>query len=193
MAMTADQYLSMLQALLPRGAAWTRRPGAVLSRLLAAEADELARIDRRTDDLLSEADPRNATETLSDWERVLGLPDGCAPNATSTRERRAAVLAKFTSVGGQSVPYFTALAASLGYTVTITKFRPHTCEHDCEHAVYDDPWAFAWQVNAALNTIREQSCVDDCEMPLRVWGNTQLECMMRRLAPAESYVLFAYS
>lgn len=191
--MTADQYLSMLQALLPRGAAWTRKPGAVLTRLLAAEADELARIDHRADDLVNEADLRTASETLPDWERVLGLPDGCAPAATSIQERRAAVVAKYTSVGGQSMPYFTALAASIGYTVTITKFRPHTCEHDCEHPVYDESWAYAWQVNAALNTVREHTCEDDCEMALRVWGNTQLECGIRKFKPAESYVLFSYS
>lgn len=193
MAMTAEQYLSMLQALLPRGPAWPRKPGGILTRLLAAEADELGRIDRRVQDLLNEADPRTATDTLPDWERVLGLPDDCSTAASSIQERRSAVIGKFAGVGGQSTPYFISVAAALGYTVTITKFRPHTCEYDCEHPIYDDPWAFAWQVNTSLDTVREKTCEDDCEMALQVWGNSQLECIIRRYAPAESYVLFAYS
>lgn len=70
MAMTADDYRTALQALLPRGAAWTRSPEAVLMRVLAACAEEPERVDERADDLLDEADPRATLELLSDWERV---------------------------------------------------------------------------------------------------------------------------
>jgi uncharacterized protein YmfQ (DUF2313 family) len=79
------------------------------------------------------------------------------------------------------------------HPVTITEYQPHTCEHDCEYPVYDDPWAYAWQVNALLDTIRESTCESSCEDPLRSWGNTALECAIARLKPGHTTVLFAYN
>ena len=46
---TPAAYRAQLQALLPLGDAWPRRPDAVLTRLLAAWAEEFARIDARSD------------------------------------------------------------------------------------------------------------------------------------------------
>jgi len=70
--MTAAQYAAALAALLPPGKAW--RTNGVLSLLLLAAGDEMARVDARGEDLLREADPRTADEILPDFERVLGLP-----------------------------------------------------------------------------------------------------------------------
>ena len=44
-ARSAADYLRMLQHLLPQGQAWTRAPGAVLTAVLQASADELERLD----------------------------------------------------------------------------------------------------------------------------------------------------
>mgnify|MGYP000979212013 FL=1 len=85
----APDYLAMLQALLPRGAAWVREPDAVLTRLLAASAEELARLDSMAWRLLDETNPQTAIDSLEDWERLLGLPDECGLKA----ETLAATLA----------------------------------------------------------------------------------------------------
>ena len=42
MRATSDDYLRVLQALLPPGAAWPRDPDATLTKVLAAWADDLA-------------------------------------------------------------------------------------------------------------------------------------------------------
>lgn len=115
MGLSAEQYRAQLQALLPPGAAWTREPGSVLSQFLLALADELARVDLRADDLIAEVDPRTTFEMLSDWERVFGLPAPCVPAGQTTTERRNALVAKVTAVGGQSRAYFLAIANALGY------------------------------------------------------------------------------
>ena len=74
--------------------------------------------------LLVETDPRYTADMLPDWERNFGLPDPCVPITLSIPERRVALVNRMTTEGGQSVAFFTALAATLGYTVTIKEFRP---------------------------------------------------------------------
>lgn len=193
MGMTVDQYKGQLQALLPQGAAWPREAGANLTALLVALADELARVDARCDILIEEADARTTAEMLADWERVAGLPGKCITTQQTTQERRAALVARLTNIGGQSRAYFIALAASLGYTVTITEFRPFQAGSQAGDAITNGVWIFAWQVNSALDTIRTfqagQGAAGD---PLRSWGNQLLECAIRKYAPAHTHVMFAY-
>lgn len=193
MGMTAADYLAQLQALLPPGAAWTRDSEATLTKLMQAIADEFARLDGRTTQLLEETDPRTTSELLADWERVAGLPDSCVTAPQTTAQRRAALHARLTTLGGQSAAYFIALAESLGYTVTITEFHLHTVEDDVDYPLYAAPWQFAWQVNAPQDNVGQLSVIDSVDDPLAWWGNEILECVFNRLKPAHTHVLFAYS
>ena len=196
MALTAADYLAQLQALLPQGFAWPRQADAALTKLLLAWADEMARIDGRAADLVEEADPRTTAELLADWERVAGLPDPCVAalgiNQT-TAQRRAALVAKLTTIGGQSAAYYIALAASLGYTITVTEFSPFQAGSAAGDALTNDGWQFVWQVNAPEASIVEFAAGrSSAGEPLRSWGNELLECVINRLKPAHTYVLFAY-
>jgi uncharacterized protein YmfQ (DUF2313 family) len=194
--MTTGDYLAHLQALLPQGPAWPREDDAALTQLLAAWADELARVDGRAADLVEEADPRTTAALLADWERVAGLRDSCVAalaGTQTTAQRRAALVAKLTTIGGQSAAYFIARAARLGYTITVTEFDLHDVEDNVEHPLTGTPWQFAWQVNAAEDTIGVLAVTDTVEDPLAWWGNELLECVINRLKPAHSHVLFAYT
>ena len=65
--------------------------------------------------------PLFAEQLLPEWERICGLsPQTDAPYLA----RQEAVLAKLTEVGGLSIPYFTRLAASLGYHISIQEPEP---------------------------------------------------------------------
>lgn len=190
---TFADYLSVRQALLPTGGAWPREPEATLTRVLSAEAEEDARLHNRALDLVEESDPRTTVQMIADWERVCGLPDACsAAFATTLDERRAAVVARLTSRGGQSRAFYIALAASLGYEATIEEFFPFTCESECEDPIYGPEWHFTWRVRAPEETIRELTCETPCEEPLRKWGNELLECAIARAKPAHTNVLFGY-
>jgi uncharacterized protein YmfQ (DUF2313 family) len=192
----ATDYLAQLQALLPQGQAWPRDADAALTQLLHAWADELARVDGRAADLVEEADPRTTAELLADWERVAGLPDPCVEalaGSQTTAQRRAGLAAKLTTIGGQSAAYYIALAASLGYVVSVTEFRPFTAGSSAGDALTNGDWIFAWQVNAPQDTIVEFAAGRSCAgEPLRAWGNELLECAISRLKPAHTHVLFAY-
>lgn len=196
MGMSRADYLSQMQALLPQGPAWPREPAALLTRLLDAFADEFARIDARADQLIDEADPRTTYELLADWERVTGLPGTCALLAGidfTVEQRRAALVTKLTERGGQSRAYFIALAARLGFTVTITEYHEWSVLDDVEALLCGADWNFAWQVNAPLNTVIDWTVESDVEMPFAVWGNALLECAISEDKPAHTVALFAYS
>lgn len=193
MGMTAADYLSQLQELLPAGPAWPRDSAALLTRLMQSIADEFARIDGRTVQLIEETDPRTTGELLADWERVAGLPDTCVTDAQSTAQRRAALHAKLTTLGGQSMAYFIALAAILGYTVTITEHKPFTVKSAVNDPLYDTEWRFAFVVQAPLNTVRRFNVRSAVSDPLASWGNAALECVINRLKPAHTLAMFAYS
>lgn len=193
--MTANDYLSQLQALLPRGLAWAREQTGVLTRLLLAWADEFARVDLRCDELVNEADPRTTFELLADWERVAGLPDNCVTIAQTIEQRRAALVSKLVYAGGQSRAYFIGLAEALGYIgATIDEFALMRCTDDCNDAVYSEDALFAWRLNLPDSTggIFVMDCISDCNSSLRSWGDEAIECRINKYKPAHTSVLFAY-
>lgn len=130
---------------------------------------------------------------LADWERVLGLPDACAGGYTQTQtERITAALAKIRQRGGQSRAYFISLAQALGYDIAIEEPAVYTCGSPCDQPIHDEPWHFAWTVRGPEVTVREFACLSGCADPLASWGNRMLECVINRLKPAHTHVLFAY-
>lgn len=191
---SAKEYLVQLQALLPEGGAWPREPDAALTRLLSAFADEFARVDSRARALIEEADPRTTLELLPDWERLLALPDSCVPDAQTLQQRRAAVLAKLVTLGGQSRSYFIGLAAALGYEVSITEFRPFRAGmSSAGDPLTGGDWVHTWRVNGPENTIRNFAAgQSNAGEPIRSWGNAQLECVIDRFKPAHTILQFAY-
>lgn len=168
--------------------------GAALGVEIVAEGNALDTAIANAMGLLREADPRQAAQLLADWERVAGLPDSClAGAAQSTAERQSALIARLTALGGQSPAYFIALAAGLGYTVTITEFRPYTVSSAVNTPIHSEQWRYVWQVNSALNTVRRFAVNGAVNDPLASWGNAMLECAISRIKPAHTQVLFAYT
>lgn len=191
--MDANAYAREFQQLLPRGAAWNLEPGSTLTRLLLGLADEYARVDDRAKVLVDEWDPRTTLELLADWERVYGLPDPCVGSDPSVVQRRNSLVAQIINLGGQTPAYFIAVAAALGFTVTITEFDEYSVEDDVDAFINGPAWAYAWQVNAPLNTVFEMTVDDLVSDPIASWGNEVLECVLERIKPAHTDVLFSYS
>jgi uncharacterized protein YmfQ (DUF2313 family) len=109
-------YVRQLKALLPPGVLYNVEPDSTLSKLFEGIADELTRINARGVDLINESDPRTATETLAEWEEVVGLPDELVTAIpATTAERRVAITQKYISRGGQNYGFFETLCAACGY------------------------------------------------------------------------------
>lgn len=192
---TAADYLEQLKTLLPPGQAFPREAGTTLHSLLDGMSIELARVDARGEALPLEAIPSSSSELLVDWERVAGLPDKCSGVLEETLQgRKNVLLAKLSSTGGQSAPYFIELAESLGYVVTIEQFRPFRVGlSSVGDSLTNGDWVFAWRIKAPAVTVTSfrvgQSAVGE---RLRTWGNDTLECKINQLKPAHTIALFAY-
>lgn len=190
-------FLAAVQALPPPGRAFPPDTDTLQAKVFTPPANALAAVRAVALQLVNvEADPTLTTEMLPDWELDFGLPDPCSAPSPSTEQRRASLLAKIASLGGQSAAYFIGVAAALGFTVTITTFKPFRLGGG---AKWGDPlmgpgWQFVWRVNAPEITVSRfklgGSVWGD---PFWTIGNTELECRIRALAPAHTLVIFAYS
>lgn len=189
----AERYTRMLMALLPPGAIWPRDPGTVRHALMSATAEELALIHQWLDSILAERSPRTALHMLADWERVLGLPDDCTGTPETIAERRRLAHARMVSTGGQTKAYMIAIAAALGFEIEITEHRAryHGLRRHGEH--YGGPdMQFTWTVTERSGTVRPRRFGQAFHgEPYQTWGNQPLICLLRRLAPAHTAILFA--
>lgn len=189
-------YLHSLQALLPQGQAWTREPGADLTKVLDIIAAELAKVDGRIQKLHSEADPRTTIEMLTDWETTAGLPDTCTPAALTYQERIAALVDKITRLGGQSPAFYIGIAERLGYEVEIEEFEPFICGHsECGDVLNGgDNIRFQWSVRVLGPRLTEFYCgVSECGDALGEFDQAaDLECILRLLKPAHTNLILSY-
>lgn len=207
--MDRKAYLSLIFDLLPVGYAWVRDMKSMTSRILDVAAAEFARIHSRAENLINEADPRTASELLTDWERVCGLPDTCTATATTLQERRSAVHQKWTSRGGQSPKYWKDVANRLGYSVDVTEYRPFVCGlSECGLGEIEGPEStivigmtddllirFFWRVFVHGPRVTWFECgAGECgKDPLaQITAAEDLECQIRRLKPAHTELIFAY-
>lgn len=135
-----DRYTHLLLALLPPGDAISRSVDSVFYDICARMAVEFARVDERSDDLLSEGVPSTTSELLDEWERALGLPEECF-TPTTDAERRSAIIARIVGTGGHSLADYTALAATLGYPApTFTTYAPFVAGSLVGDRLTNGPW-----------------------------------------------------
>jgi uncharacterized protein YmfQ (DUF2313 family) len=177
----ATDYLAAMQALMPRGDAWPTDAGTTQPEVLSALARTFQRSNVAAANLLIDAFPATPVKLLPEWEETLGLPDPCAGEAPTLQERQAQVLARFANGGGQSKRFFIALAATLGFQITITQ--------------YTGANAHLWQVNAHnTNPVWFRAGISTAGEPLEAVINSDvLECVFNELKPAHTTVRFSYT
>lgn len=195
--LSASDFATSTQALLPRGRAWPRRADSLLYALCQAVGDCLAVVHAWFVTLLDvESDPSQTVQLLPAWETDFGLPDACAPSSQTVAERQAALTSKITaSLGGQSATYFESVAAALGYSITIKTW-------DCFQLgstplgspLVRGEWRFAWQVTTSGVAV-SRFTLGKSQLGEPFWSlnATGLECRFRKLAPAYSTLWFDYT
>ncbi len=159
--------------------------GGVFDADLELEGEYLDAAEASADLLLREMLPQSAGDSIADWERVCGID----PDATDTLQmRQARVVAKLRERGGLSIPHFTALAASWGYTIVIEEL---TAGADGT----GDEGIFRWRVIFLATPLyyfrAGQSRAGErlVDGPLA----TAMEAIFEELKPAHTQVTFAYA
>ncbi len=181
---STSEYLQLLQSLLPRGRAWTRDLGSVLSQFLFAVAQELARLELSILSIVDQADPRYASDLLPNHEYDLGLPDECSKAVDTISERRRQAHTKLIALGGAHKQYFVDLAAALGYTTTIQEY-PSAGLTSIFHwqmiIQYSDEAYLQWaECGAAISG----------DPISRLVLSDVLDCFIKRYKPAHTHVYF---
>lgn len=182
-----DDYTKLLYGLMPPGPAWSDTDG-----VLDGLAPSLVRVHQRADELVIEIDPGQSTELIERYEELYGLPDSCSPVGTQTlRQRQQRLEAKANVAGGINEQFFLDQLEALGYTgVTIEQFQHLEASPDPE---WGDRWRYFWRVTLPVDAGAQwQTCTDACNTPIRTWGDTVAECVINKLCPSHTVVLFAY-
>lgn len=182
---------NLLSLLLPPVAYDTQQPA--LSAELSAEGNAFDATDESANNALNAVAPFFADNLLSDWERVLGLT---AQSGASYQQRQQRVLAKLAETGGLSIPYFTRLASSLGYTVTIDEpqpFRAGTNRAGDRLYVEDIIWVWVVNVkNSGTLVYRFRAGNSAAGERLTLFGDPVIEEVFQDLKPAHTFCYFAY-
>jgi len=206
-----ERYKELWKKLWPRGKAWDFEEQPVLSKLLDSSSIEFCRVDDFIDFLLREADPRITSALLTDWERLLGLPDECTPDDLSLDERRNQIVQKYTNVGGLNKTFYEFIGQQLGFEIFVNDFT----NFKAGFAVAGDPisnffneifvagstagtfltnvgWRFYFNVDMPITAAEVFEAGDVAGSPLRLFSNPLIECTMLKLKPAHSAIFFTF-
>ncbi len=152
---------------------------------MAIEGAHLDAVEESALQLLRETQPQSASDSIADWERVCGL----TPEAGDTLQiRQARVISKLRERGGLSIPHFTALATTWGYTIVIEELLAGT-DGLGDEGIYR--WRVTFTGTPLVYFRSGQSRAGDrlVDGPLA----TAMEGLFTELKPAHTQVIFAYT
>lgn len=130
--------------------------------------------------------------------------DGCA--ASGMKLSSVAIMARladFSNDEGVCWPSIETIARQIGAGMSTVRtaiarleaegWLTRKARRQGTDAVNAPEWRYYWQVNmpAATNTTW-MTCGDPCDSALRIWGDTVVECVLNKLCPSHTYVIFKY-
>ena len=188
---TIEQHAVALSRFFPGGPLFgsTNSTGTVLGDLITGLAFEMQRAEEYVKSLQDELIPDMTSNLIPDWERVVGIPDGCFDGTGSNDKRRSDILVKLASLGIQTSQDFEDLATLFGFTITVLSgtdwagggpfpFGPIDNEQDARFTI----------VVLFTNT----GPVFPLTFPISFGSDIQgfLECLFNKLKPANCQITF---
>lgn len=166
--------------------------GGNLDAVLTADAQSLDRTQLAADQLLLELFPDGAHDLLLDWERVCGLVPVSGEPLQSRIEK---VIAKLRELGDIKAPFFVALAASMGYQISIEHLTPFMAGWSCagDRLGTDDIW-WVWQITILDKPAYAFRAGQSAAGETLGWSpaGAALESLFNDLKPADVLLYFIY-
>ena len=162
-----------------------------LHKFLFGFSETNRRINESLEVTFDEYDFRITTDFLNEWESMLGIPDSCFSGTGTIAQRRIDVIAKFLADGTQTSDDFKAIALLYGISINI---KSGVSELDLFPLTF--PVTFPDVKTARFTMIIEFTVDESLRFPLTFpipFGDddiTKLECLFRKLAPANVDVIF---
>ena len=128
-ALTVEDGTQILADLLPTGQAMQAKNtfDKNLRKLMEASSGELVSLINTIFLICNDYNPAFTEYMLERWESLLQIPDACFSLASTIEERRANVLIKLATLNVTTEEDYIALAACLGFDITVTyPFPFHT-------------------------------------------------------------------
>jgi len=155
----------------------------------------LADGESQTEKLFVEIHPREAEALLEDFERVLGSdPCGRDKQEQSLSQRQRRAHQRWIATGGQSIPYFIEIARNLGSEIEVEEFWSSVANGMVAgSSLIPEGEQFVWLVKLKLiNPDWFISGRGEAWDSLFTFENSDIECVLRRLNPAHTTLIFAY-
>lgn len=137
-------------------------------------------------------DLRTSGNYIVRWEKLLNL-DSSGKNG---QQRIQSVITKINEIGGLSIPYFTQLAASIGYDITITEPQPFRVGVNCAgDRLASESIMWVWWVNirnADSCATRFHAGMSVAGDRLTAYGDGIIESVLTDLKPAFTNIRFTY-
>jgi uncharacterized protein YmfQ (DUF2313 family) len=168
-----NKHLTAIFALLPRGKIWPLEEGdaANMDALFDAAAQEPDRVQQDADDLLSDLYPDVATQSLPDWERILGLTSA----GLTAEQRRAQILGQLRRRADPTIANITIAAQSWGPGIVV------------EHQQYHE---FRMGVGVMGDPLRGDAWLTVVTISYPGPASTAFEAAMRASVPLHCTIIF---
>lgn len=196
---TLNEHVNALANFMPNGCAFSGKfiEESKFRQSIRGLAHEFQRLEDSIVDFAEETDPNITTLYIQEFERDLGIPDGCFPGTGTLEERRRDIVVKIGLDGITTRQEFIDLAALYGFDISITA---DTVSETPFPVVF--PWLFSGngQVERFTMVVTFNGESNASAFPVVfpwVFGdnrnNNIIECLFERLVPASVDLRFIYS
>ncbi len=170
------------------------KEGSNLRKVLLGLASQWLRFRDSANDLYHEYDPSQTTKFIEEWEKVVGIPDGCISNNTTLEKRRLNILLKLAGINATTAKQFENIAAIFGYIIKVqngvdTSTFPLTLPFVLLSAA-EAPFTIVVTLNIAD---KPQGFPLTFPFTLTSGIPDILLCFFNKLKPANTRVVFRYS
>lgn len=193
------EHTDSLVAYLPGGELFDAKniESSRLRRLFAGLAVQIKAAEDTMNTATFEHDIYCTAELITEWESAVGIPDGCFSGTGSLEIRRRDVLIKLASLGISTAKGFIDLAALFGYKALIPSggtYGIFPLGFPIAFFQYPQDARFTLYVILDSTNVPEVFPFTTTKFPIPFFSGVSniIECLFRKLAPANVDVIFNY-